>query len=755
VRERLRSPWVLAAALGAWQFAGIVAASLHRPLERFDEGITVTASQLLARGLAPHVDYYVPYGVGYGLPGLPAELLGFDGVLALRLVYGLFCVLATMLLVVFVARRAGLLVAALVGVAALPALVPRYSMGWVALLGAVLVLERAPSLREGRPRTLLAVSLVLSLAAWARVEYALFGAIWAVLLVAALPRRDGLRQAAAALALAALPTVLILVGGHVRDFIAYLDYSASDFRFYRGLPPDWSFPLDWIVDVVTLRTGTAAAAEAAFYGVMAVVLVAWLATVRRAPDPRRVTALLVLCGAFVLLANTVRFGPDYSLLAVPVGWAAAVAVARGRAARIAIGVAAGVLAVQTAGAFTPWSVADRLTSAPDQGFREPAPRLNRIPLNEQEWPALAALPVLWETVVPEGSPVLSVSRRNDVAVANDTIVYPLLDAEPAAWPVTYDPGLVTRDDVQRRAVEDLCERRAPVVQLAGDYPGVNGRERDRPGSRRLDQVLAYAYELRAVAGFYRVLAPVAGCVQPEAIPEDMRVLRRDQLLALDDLPAAGALAVLGLERGGGDPDDVATAVLGGYAVDPALLGDDAGLKTLASGELVPGTLAAAAAPGSAHQRLARQSAWIAQREPGSPEATDAAVQAMRRLAFERPQWPQAVRNLSAVLPYEERTWSQLAAKGYAGTPLHQWRFDERLKRGAAPEELLEAALALISYMGADPVAEGAVEVRLADALDAAGERDCAAALRHRANARPGVKVVTAPAAPPPCPLLGG
>jgi len=696
--------------------------------------------------------------VGYGVPGLPGELAGVDGALAVRLTYALFCAAATVLLYVFAARRAGALVALAVSLAALPSLVPRYAMGWAAILGCALLVERAARRSGARslaevaaraPRGLLAASVILSLAAWARVEYAAFSVVWAGVLVAALPAPARRRQAAAAVALAALPSLPVLAGGHLADFADYLAYSALDFREYRGIDADWSFPADWLTDLAHGRTGTTAAGLMAFYGVMALLIAAWIAHLTTgcrllARDPLRLAPLLGLLGALVLYSNTVRFGVDYSLAAAPLGWAAVVAATgRSRVGRAVIVAAALVLAVQVSGAYTPWALRDALAHPPDQSLREPVERLGHLPINAADWPSLAALPVLWRERIEDRSHVLSVTRRNDVAVANDVIVYPLLDARPAAWPVTYDPGLVTRRDVQVRAVAELCRHRAPVVQLDGDYPPVNGREARRPGSRRLDQVIAASHRLEAVAGFYRLLVLEGpGCVLPEHLDEAARRARRDLLVERDDLPGAGALAVLGLERGGRDPDDVALAVLGGYAIDPALLGLDAALRSLATGATVPGTLPAAAAPGSALQRLARQTAWIRHREAGP---ADAAVQALRALALEHPEWPQTIRNLSAVAPYEPALDRELETSGTGYPALLEWRFGALAARRGAVEDIVAAGLALAAAHGDDdPVRAGEVERRLAEYLAARGRPDCAGALLARADTRPGVKLFETP-----------
>jgi hypothetical protein len=96
----------------------------------------------------------------------------------------------------------------------------------------------------------------------------------------------------------------------------------------------------------------------------------------------------------------------------------------------------------------------------------------------------------------------------------------ILNAPAAAWPLTYDPGLVNHADVEQGTVDQLCQNRAPVVQLNHDYPYPQGKK-VYVGSRLLDELLAVDYQVRAVAGEYRILTrprPAACCRRPCPTP---------------------------------------------------------------------------------------------------------------------------------------------------------------------------------------------------------------------------------------------
>ncbi|HWK28920.1 MAG TPA: hypothetical protein VNS09_20330 [Solirubrobacter sp.] len=68
--------WLVGAALGVAHWFGVMVLVLGKPLQRFDEGILFSTVHLTAAGQLPFRDFYLPYGWGLGLLGLPAEWWG-------------------------------------------------------------------------------------------------------------------------------------------------------------------------------------------------------------------------------------------------------------------------------------------------------------------------------------------------------------------------------------------------------------------------------------------------------------------------------------------------------------------------------------------------------------------------------------------------------------------------------------------------------------------------------------------------------
>src|SRR5436305_1847682 len=127
VRARVSAAWVAGIALGLYAFATQVVNARFAILEPDDNGVLFTTVTYLLHGQIPISDFYQPYGIAMGLPGILPHLLGYDGAFALRLTYGLFPALVTCLVTVFVWRRCGWKLGLLVGVVSLSSTVARYS----------------------------------------------------------------------------------------------------------------------------------------------------------------------------------------------------------------------------------------------------------------------------------------------------------------------------------------------------------------------------------------------------------------------------------------------------------------------------------------------------------------------------------------------------------------------------------------------------------------------------------------------------
>jgi hypothetical protein len=114
------------------------------------------------------------------------------------------------------------------------------------------------------------------------------------------------------------------------------------------------------------------------------------------------------------------------------------------------------------------------------------------------------------------------------------------------------------------------------------------------------------------------------------------------------------------------------------------------------------------------------------------------------LALAHPNWPQAISNLSAIVPASPPLLARLERTGAWGVPqFDSWRW-KALKGTGDANAAIAAGLALIGDYDRrrDPVAAGEAELELASYAGVTPA--CALALRHRASLRPGVREQPAP-----------
>jgi hypothetical protein len=346
-----------------------------------------------------------------------------------------------------------------------------------------------------------------------------------------------------------------------------------------------------------------------------------------------------------------------------------------------------------------------------------------------------------------------VARRNDEFWSNDMIIGYLLNAPAAAWPLTYDPGVINRDDVERATVQSLCQNHAPVVQLDHNYEYLPGQT-VYVGSRRLDEFLATDYRVRAVAGIYRILVPVGqSCVMPSSLAGSTLTSLRDGYVAQGDLPAAGAIAIALIDRERAqrrpvDWADASTAALGGYQLqDDELPPDPLGLslRSLVDHMQRPSLLVAANTrwPNDL-EALAAQTAWLQLRAPNDNRA----VAAILSLAIRHPNWPQAIQNVTGVVPPNDAVFRRLP--GAVGNPVFDvWRRDYYRNLKRFQPELSAALAAIADYVRIDdPLNAAHAEFELS-ALPGLPE-GCRLLLRQAAAAKPGVGIGALPGPAPSC-----
>ncbi len=755
-------PYVVASILALWTFAGQFVDARVAILEPDDNGVLFSTVTYLLHGQIPITDFYEPYGIGLGIPGVIPHLLGFDSALALRVTYGVLPALMTFLVTLFLWRRVRWELAVLGGVVSVTCSVPRYAMGFAPLFAFGLMIDRlsrktaSGSLAEiarEYPRGLIAASAVLSLAGWARMEYAVFPALWAVVLFIALRGRTRWVMAGITAGFAILPTAIVVVTGGTTHLIWILRYlfssSQASFGAQRGSPIVWALFNSRLYELTHFQFAQLGdpASVLSTYGVGAAVVVAAAAMLLfprgrqrllRSDPTLLLPFMLVLC-AFVLYVQRSSFSAVDGELGAPIFWvAAALLVVRLPAALLALVVL--ILAFPLVGNFAPGVIVDNWNSRPPIG----SPAVARLDIPNEAAPDFAALQGVWRQLGLDGRPTVSLELRNDVTWGGDAIVPFLLDAPAAAWPLTYDPGLVNRADVERGTVQQLCRNRAPVVQLDHDYP-YPPDHRVYVGSRVLDEFLAVDYRVRAVAGQFRILTPsTPRCLLPSSLSDGELQQLRDAWIVGGQPAEAGALAVALLDRERAahqplDPVNASVAAMGGYKLTPdelppAPLG--AALQTFFVGPAHQSMVGAATTPyPSDIEALVAQTAWVNNHAPGQP-GQQAAAQAIVALALRHPNWPQAVENAAVAEPSDGALIRTLAPGATGIAQYDQWRlnwFTGTHQRSGQ----IQAGLALISdYVRIDdPLAASQTEIQLTHVPGL--DPGCVLLLRERASTKPG------------------
>lgn len=790
-----------AAALAVAWLAGLTRELLSapgKPLQRFDEGIELANVTWLQHGVLSIGDVYSPYGFANGLPTLLAGPWA-DEMLVVRGQGVLLCWLAIAAAVLAGWRMAGPAAAALVLLLSQLLLTARYAAPFGGLiLAALLVLRASRHHGDGEVRAALttpagrrALALALVPAAvgslWKPefVAYLLIAAVALLVLTPATHRAAFARSLAVApLAAIGVHLLAVVIAGGPRHLLWWTDYAVTGYPVERAgggrdwwagpellqqlvLDGRWSRP-----DALVVGTFYAAGLPLIVLAIRAVRRVRAgegpLAAVGSGSGAPLLLALWAVVAALQLTSREAGLLVDAMPLIAAAVASIAVASARGRVLPTA---ALAVMAVCVWGTLEQRMQLDEarggldaLSAARADDVRQLA-GLRGIRLNPEEEFALGPFQALWRAR-HAGEDTFVTNARTGDAQANEPVLYGLLDAAPTAWPGVFDPGLADRPEVQREVVEDLCADGGPVVSLTGAY------EREPYPVREtalLDQVLALGWDDTGGTRLHRILERPAGAgacpVDPRRVaPETVR-RRRDVLLAQDRLPAAGALAVLGLEtarRAGRPPaaDDLAVAALGGFRVDPR-------------GARSPGLLAAlrAAMEGRGPTPVERASILS---ELGAPEAPDEPTVALVLVAavLDDPQATPQERGLAGGLGLQLATGPRALAEGLrqasAVVPLDQGTLDDLRARGAAPGLVartgLEAAIrdsddgrargrlleTLASYP-VDPDIRGEVLERYAAA--AATPPDCAARARRAAAEIPGWRRLAPAIAPDACPEL--
>lgn len=468
------------------------------PANRFDDGISVVAAQRILRGDVPYVDFQTLYTPGgYYLVAAAFRAFGTTYDVASRLDGVLMAVQAWLAWHVST-RVSGSRFVGLLGFAAGLAFshpFPSISLGLVA----VMVAARAA--RQESAALGVAAGAVAGLAAWFRQD---FGFAAAVAVAAALwsgtrgTTAVRLGRAAAAGAASAVVLALLLspaiVSAPSRLFDGLVMNPAATVPFRAW--PGGAFAVfreKWIFGSVALLAfvgGTLGLARvfakpnpsnATLVGVAALTLWALRYLCLR-PETHHLVPAGILVGVFGVAALPRACVPRLAAFAV---CAAAVLVPTSRAAgaRVLHALGRRDRGMATLGATLPGSETLWLPAAEIESYRGLVERVRAI--------------------VPPGEPFLSACDRHDRIHDQDLLLYFVADRPAVPFDWHFDPGVTTREDVQRGIVDDC--RRAGVRLVVRFHSWSSGTPTvGPPGAHVLDDWIAAEFAKSDTFGRYEV-----------------------------------------------------------------------------------------------------------------------------------------------------------------------------------------------------------------------------------------------------------
>ena len=499
-------------------FAGI--RFLVAPLDRYDEGVTLTDGALAAIGHIPFRDFWMTYGPldVYVLAGafhvistsvVVERLLG----LAVLILLGVVGYAITGRLGLSGAMR--LLLTGLISAAALA--VPAFTSAFfVNLIGLVAVLAFVVSLERGQPRWPMLAGAVVGLCAFSRPEYALalgagLGAGYLALGFRTAVFRQWLAPyvAGAASVAAILWGITIWQAGIGPVWFDVVNHAVSLYPQARGIP---------------IGQGREGALVVVLSMVFALIWLwaAWHAAHQR-NDPIERARTIALLVAGLLLFNWVRIRADaihamgvWPLVVVLLGLLLAQRRRRSQAAPRTVDAAvaiAGILffAVGAGGlALRDLTLPHAMADVPRAGLS-----------GERAWmPAteLAALVREIDTRTPDRQPIWVGLQRNDLATLNDTTLYFLSARNPGTTYYVGLPGLTNSEMVQRTIACQLERSGVTLAVLGPNGAGEPWNLSSVPGSRFLDQWLAQRTVSRSTFGPYALVRLTPGLAPGDQCP---------------------------------------------------------------------------------------------------------------------------------------------------------------------------------------------------------------------------------------------
>jgi hypothetical protein len=490
------------------------------PMDRHDEGVTLTNAALSAAGLVPFRDYWATYGpLDTYVLAAAFKLLTVNVMVerALGVVVLALLALVAYLLTGRIGLRGGirLLLTGLISV--VPISVPAFNSAFLAnLIGVSAVLAFLYSLDVDRRRWPLLAGALVGLASFSRPEFAValalgLGAGYLALGLSGPALRT--RLLPYLLGAAGVPAVLwgatVLVAGIAPVWADLVTYAVDLYPQARRIPfgrghegtvviiLGIAFALIWVWGLVSAYRK------------------------RSVPDERARIIALVLSGLLVFTWVRTRADGIHAMDAWPL---TAILLAlllerRGRVGRQAGGAIqalvpiAGILLLSVAAAGTAFrDLAQPGTAAgvPRSGFT-----------GERAWmstPELAEVIRKIDKASPESRPIWVGLQRNDLVMFNDTTLYFLSGRKPGTVYYEAFPGLTNTEPVERTIACQLARSGVTLAVLGPNPEAEPWNLSSVPGSQFLDQWLAARTIARSQVGPYQLLRLTPGLRPDDRCP---------------------------------------------------------------------------------------------------------------------------------------------------------------------------------------------------------------------------------------------
>ena len=520
-RRRGPSPAVIAQGLAvALFFALATVRYLVAPLDRHDEGVTLTNAALSVAGQVPFRDYWATYGP-LDTYVLAAAFKLFTVNVVVERALGVVVLVLLAVVVYALTGRLGLrggirlLLTGLISV--VPISVPAFNSAFLSnLIGLSALLAFLYSLDADRRRWPLLAGALVGLASFSRPEFAValgvgLGAGYLALGLNGPTLRARL-----------LPYLLGAAG------VAAVLWGATVLT--AGITPVWADLVTYAVDLYpqARRIPFGLGHEGTVVIILGIAFaLIWVWGLVRAyrqrsvPDERARLVALVLGGLLVFTWVRTRADGIHAMDAWPMT-ATLLALLLERRSRFKRQAGVALQALVPIAGILLLSVAAGGTAFRDLAQPGTAAGVPRSGVSgERAWmptPQLAAIIREIDAATPDGRPIWVGLQRNDLVMFNDTTLYFLSDRKPGTVYYEAFPGLTNREPMERTIACQLARSGVTLAVLGPNPDGEPWNLSSVPGSPFLDQWLAARTVSRSQIGPYSMLRLTPGLRPDDRCP---------------------------------------------------------------------------------------------------------------------------------------------------------------------------------------------------------------------------------------------